>query len=159
MSKKEFRCDSFIYFASRINFNSPCDWHSLAEIYKWRIERNNWAKEEAKKDMRYYSEIKIGETANFGNRKNSLHYKDSISIRRFVKFNGTKEERLFIESYLRSKYAANRNMVHFGNDYFRCYNSKTIKGAENKFFQYVAEAFSLLEQIKGRKYSYESCVR
>ena len=159
MSKKEFRSDSFIYFASRVDFNSPYEWHSLTEIYKSRIERNQWTEEEAKWSMHYYSEIKIGETANFENRKNSLYYKDDISIRRFVKFNGTKEERLFIESYLRSKYAANRNMAHFGNDYFHCYNSKTIKGAENKFFQYVAEAFILLEQIKGRKYSYECCTR
>ena len=159
MGKKEFRSDSFIYFASRINFNSSYEWHSLAEIYRWRIEHNHCTEDEAKFSMRYHSEVKIGETASFNSRKNSLYYNDDISIRRYVKFNGTKEERLFIESYLRSKYAANRNMVHFGNDYFRCYNSKTIKGAENKFFQYVAEAFAMLEQIKKRKYSYECCVR
>lgn len=157
-NKKEFRCESFVYFASRTNFNGY-NWHTLTDIYKWRIDHNHYTEDKAKTEMYYYSVIKIGETASFDNRKNSLRYQDGISIRRYVKFDGTKEERLFIEAYLRSKYAGNRNMEHFGNDHFRCYNSKTIKGAENKFFQYVAEAFALLEQIKGRVYSYECITR
>lgn len=159
MSKKEFRTDSYVYFATRMDFMSKYGYRNLTEYYNRCIDFFDETEEQAKRSMQYNSAVKVGETANFTSRKNSLNYNDDIIIRRYVKFDGTKEERLFIESYLRTKYAANRNMVHFGNDHFRCYNSKTIKGAENKFFQYVAEAFSLLEQIKGRKYSYECVVR
>ena len=99
--------------------------------------------------------IKIGETNNITNRKNGLSNKENTILTKCVCFDGTKDDRLFIESYLRTRYAANSNMTHFGNDHFTCRTVNTVKGAENNFFVYVAEAFAMLEQIKHKHYSYE----
>jgi len=99
--------------------------------------------------------FKIGETANLKNRTNTLWTQNRVKIARYVKFSGTKDERLFIESYLRSKYSANRNLAHFGNDHFKARNKNSFKGAENKFFVYVAEAFAMLETIKNKSFSYK----
>ena len=143
--------ESFIYFASRFNDG----WKDFTNLREYRIRCNGYTEQEARESQAFYSVIKIGETASLRYRTKNLYYKDHMNIRRLVCFNGTKDERLFIEAYLRSKYASNRNMRHFGNDHFRCSNSKILKGAENKFFQYVAEAFALLEQVKKKEYSYE----
>lgn len=101
-------------------------------------------------------EMKIGETSNLEQRQHMLWSTESITVSRYVSFNGTKDERLFIESYLRSKYSANRNLQHYGNDHFTSRNKNNLKGAENKFFTYVAEAFAILEQIKGRSISFNA---
>lgn len=100
-------------------------------------------------------DMKIGESADFNNRYKSLWSNERIRISRYVSFKGTKEERLFIESYIRTKYAANRNLCHYGNDHFRARTINNLKGAENKFFQYVAEAFAVMETLKHKKFPYE----
>ena len=99
--------------------------------------------------------FKIGETANLETRSNGLWSNERMRVSRYVKFNGTKDERLFIESYLRSVYAANSNLSHFGNDHFRARNQNNLKGAENKFFVHVAEAFAALEVIKHKSFNYK----
>jgi hypothetical protein len=99
--------------------------------------------------------FKIGESSNLENRANTLWTQNRVKIARYVKFNGTKDERLFIESYLRVKYSANCNLAHFGNDHFKARNGNSLKGAENKFFVNVAEAFAMLETIKNKSFSYK----
>ena len=96
-------------------------------------------------------DMKIGETGNMEQRQNMLWSTERMEVNRYVSFKGTKDERLFIESYLRAKYSANNNLRHFGNDHFKAQTRNNLKGAENKFFVYVAEAFALLEQIKDRQ--------
>jgi hypothetical protein len=151
--KREYIEESYIYFASRVYFYKGNN--NFTQRKNWEINRGIYSLE----DINYFDkrdhEIKIGETASLKSRKDSLYYNDGILIRRKVKFEGTKEERLFIESYVRSKYSANKNMYHFGNDYFKCANSNTLKGAENKFFVYVAEAFEILSKIKNKNYNFE----
>lgn len=100
-------------------------------------------------------EFKIGESANLYLRKNTLWSNERIEILRYVVFNGTKDERLFVESYLRSVYSANRNLKHFGNDHFKAQTRNNLKGAENQFFVHVAEAFAALEIIKHKKFTYQ----
>lgn len=100
--------------------------------------------------------MKVGETGNLEGRQNTLWSNEYINVSRYVSFNGTKDERLFVESYLRAKYSANSNLQHFGNDHFKAQTKNNLKGAENKFFTYVAEAFALLEQIKGREISFNA---
>lgn len=99
-------------------------------------------------------DMKVGETGNLEMRQNMLWSNERISVTRYVSFKGTKDERLFIESYLRSKYSANCNLQHYGNDHFTARNKNNLKGAENKFFVYVAEAFAILEQIKNKPFKF-----
>ena len=99
-------------------------------------------------------DFKVGESSNLKSRQNTLWSNERTTIRRYVSFEATKEERLFIEAYLRSKYAANRNLCHNGNDHFHARTTNNLKGAENKFFVNVAEAFALLEKIKGKQFTY-----
>ena len=150
IKNKECIEESYIYFATRFDTNY-CK--SLTER-KLSWMARGYDETTVLRWIRGEKEIKIGETASFKNRLNHLYYNDGISIRRYVKFEGTKEERLFLESYVRSKYASNANMTHFGNDYFQCANINTIKGAQNKFFSYIAEGFELLSQIKHKNYNY-----
>lgn len=103
-------------------------------------------------------EMKVGETGNLEQRQNMLWSNERINVKRYVSFEGTKDERLFVESYLRSKYSANNNLRHFGNDHFKAQTKNNLKGAENKFFVYVTEAFALLEQIKGREIAFNTYV-
>ena len=99
-------------------------------------------------------DFKIGETANMKQRQTALWSQERTEVCRYVSFEATKEERLFIEAYLRSKYAANRNLCHYGNDHFHARTTNNLKGAENKFFVNVAEAFALLEKIKSKQFTY-----
>lgn len=99
-------------------------------------------------------DFKIGESANLKSRQNTLWSNERTAIHRYVSFDATKEERLFIEGYLRSKYAANRNLCHYGNDHFHARTTNNLKGAENRFFVYVAEAFAMLEKIKNKQFTY-----
>ena len=139
--------ESYIYFAKRLSFATITYWKKLRlsqgyseeDIARWTADKR---------------EVKIGETASYTLRNRDLHYYSNIDITLRVKFMGTKEERLFVEAYIRTKYSANRNMIHHGNDYFSCSNSNTIKGAERKFFGYVAEGFAMLSAIKGKEYDY-----
>ena len=102
--------------------------------------------------------FKIGETSNLETRGNNLWSQERMRVARYVSFDGTKDERLFIEAYLRSKYSANRNLAHFGNDHFTARTQNNLRGAENKFFLHVAEAFALLEIIKNKKYEFKTNV-
>ena len=142
--------DSYIYFGTRYGAGEV----AFTKLYENWIARG-YSEAKAKDWVADARLIKVGETANIYQRSNSLRCNEDTWIKRYVHFQGTKDERLFVESYIRSKYAANRNMEHCGNDHFYCRTSKTIKGAENKFFIYVAEAFALLEQIKGKTFNYE----
>jgi hypothetical protein len=100
-------------------------------------------------------QFKIGETTNMEQRQNQLWSNERMETSRFISFDGSKDERLFVEAYLRSKYAGNRNLKHCGLDHFTARTLNNAKGAENHFFVYVAEAFALLETIKNKKYSYK----
>lgn len=139
--------ESYIYFAKRLSY------HTLSYFKKLWLSQGH-SENDVKRWLNDEREVKIGETASYTTRRNNLRYNDCIYIALRVKFMGTKDERLFVESYVRSKYSANRNMIHHGNDYFSCSNSNTIKGAENKFFAYVAEGFALLSTVKGKHYDY-----
>lgn len=139
--------ESYIYFAKR--FYS----HTLAYWKSWWLSQG-YSEEDVTSWVNADREVKIGETASYTTRRNNLRYQDGINIALRVKFMGTKEERMFIESYIRTKYSMNRNMIHHGNDYFTCSNSNTIKGAERKFFDYVSEGFAMLSTIKGKQYDY-----
>ena len=98
--------------------------------------------------------FKIGQTASMYTRSTKLWSDERMAIARYVSFNGTLDERLFIESYVRMMYCANSNLVHCGSDHFKARTENNRKGAENKFFQYVAEAFALIEQRKGQAIPY-----
>ena len=139
--------ESYIYFAKRLSDFTLSYWKEL-----WLSQGHS--KDDVTRWINNDREVKIGETASYTTRRNNLHYIDRIDIALRVKFMGTKEERMFIESYIRTKYSINRNMIHHGNDYFTCSNSNTIKGAEHKFFDYVAEGFAMLSAVKGKKYEY-----
>ena len=151
--------ESYIYFARRWDYRMGSTHKNFSSLYRWRMEGNGYSEKEAKENVRFEGQIKVGETASFKTRERNLHYYDGgMDIQRYVKFDGTHDERLFVEAYIRCKYATNKNMEKDGNDHFYCRNINTIKGAENKFFQYCAEAFAMMEQIKGKKYSYECVV-
>ena len=139
--------ESYIYFAKRLSDHTLSYWKNL-----WLSQ--GYSAEDVKCWIDSRREIKVGETASYDLRKRDLYSKNNISIVRRVKFMGTKEERLFVEAYIRSKYSINTNMIHHGNDYFSCSNSKTIRGAENKFFGYVTEGFTMLSALKGKEYDY-----
>ena len=139
--------ESYIYFAKRF------DSHTLTHWRKWWLSLG-YSEEDVTRWVNADREVKIGETASYTTRRNNLRYQDRIYVALRVKFMGTKEERMFVESYIRTKYSMNRNMIHHGNDYFTCSNSNTIKGAERKFFDYVSEGFAMLSAIKGKTYDY-----
>ena len=151
MKKKELIETSYIYIAESNTFNV---FKSLKELTEWRLKQG-YTMERIKWEYHYDCRVKVGETASYETRKNNLRYKDAMTIVRRVKFEGTKEERLFVEGYVRSKYSANVNMRHYGNDYFSCTNRNTVKGAKNHFFALVAEGFELLSQIKHKNYTFE----
>jgi hypothetical protein len=145
--KREVIEESYIYFAKRFSEHTFAYWRTM-----WL--NLGLSEDEVDSLIRDKREVKIGETASYATRSHNLHYYDKIDIVLRVKFMGTKEERMFVESYVRSRYSINRNMIHHGNDYFTCANSNTIKGAERKFFDYVTEGFAMLSSIKGKKYEY-----
>ena len=129
---------SYIYFGT---YYDGISWKTFKEAKK----QNRFAWE-----FEMDASIKIGETSNIRSRK----YTVDTPIDLYVEFQGTKADRLFIESYVRSLYEANCNMSHRGNDHFRCMNVNTLKGARNKFFTYVAMAFEALQSINGRQYEW-----
>lgn len=133
---------SYIYFGNRFHYFGVQPFNKMSESEK-----------------RYNSIFKIGETADIKQRINTLRYKEDTCIQQFVRWEGTKSERLFIEGYLRMAFESNRNMTHFGNDHFSCVNSNTLKGAQNKFFAIVEEAFHMMEMTWGRTYNYTFLVR
>ena len=102
-------------------------------------------------------QFKIGETANFKQRNTKLWSDERMQISRYVVFEGTKDERLFVESYIRMMYTSNCNLEHFGNDHFKTRTENNRKGAENQFFTMVAEAFAIIEQRKNKKISF-TCI-
>lgn len=152
MRKKECIEDSYIYFARHKTFYSSND--TLNYWRNWWLNQG-YSKEDVDDWIMADRQAKVGETASYTSRSKKLYSENGMRISRRVKFLGTKDERLFVESYVRLKYSTNSNMRHHGNDYFTCANTKTIKGAENKFFEYVAEGFALMSALKGKKYSYE----
>lgn len=139
---------SYIYFAT---YYSGW-WKTLKEAKKhYENLPQNYNDMQIRRWVEMDATIKIGESSNIDNRKHTV----DTPIDLYVKFEGTKSDRLFIESYLRSMYEANCNMEHRGNDHFRCMNVNTLKGARNKFFTYVAMAFETLQSINGRQYEWE----
>lgn len=141
---------SYIYFATYY-YDMYC-WKSFKQAKQWYFKYANECTEMGAKDyVDTRATIKIGESMNLNSRRHTV----DTPIDLYVKFEGTKSDRLFIESYLRSMYEANCNMEHRGNDHFRCMNVNTLKGARNKFFTYVAMAFEMLQSINGRQYEWE----
>lgn len=135
---------SYIYFATRYDGQA---WKSFKDVKKQCRKYSEWYQQGAVEEA---ATIKIGESGNISGRK----YTVDTPIDLYVEFEGTKSDRLFIEAYIRSMYAANCNMEHRGNDHFRCMNVNTLKGARNKFFTYVAMAFEALQSINGRQYEW-----
>lgn len=143
--------ESYVYFARKL-----IGWSTITSLKKIWVRRGCSAEDIARwaKDYRL---VKVGESASYNRRRSGLS-SDGMYIELRVRFMGTKDERLFLESYVRSKYSLNRNMIHHGNDHFLCANSNTIKGAQNKFFDYMAEAFAALSVLKGKTFEY-TCER
>jgi len=100
--------------------------------------------------------MKIGESGNLENRQNVLWCTESINVSRYVSFDGTEDERVFVESWLRSRYSTNSNLKHFGKDHFKARTKNNLKGAENKFFIYVAEALAALESMKNKQIDFNA---
>ena len=101
-------------------------------------------------------DMKIGESANMKTRTSALWSDERVKISRYVTFEGTKADRLFVESHLRIKYDANCNLHHYGNDHFHAQTRNNLKGAENRFFEYVGEALAELEKIKRKDFPYKT---
>lgn len=138
---------SYIYFATY--YNNGYSWQNFKQAKQMYLE--TYPETRAKVFFEMDATIKIGESMNLDSRRHTV----DTPINLYVRFEGTKSDRLFIESYLRSMYEANCNMEHRGNDHFRCMNINTLKGARNKFFTYVAMAFEMLQSINGRQYEWE----
>lgn len=98
-------------------------------------------------DMR----IKVGETTNRGQRAYQVRQDCGLDIYESVKFVGTKADRLFIESYVRSRIEhrySTFNIVHQGNDHFVCLNSNVIRTIQREFHTYVEEGMEILNKMK-----------
>lgn len=142
---------SYIYFATY--YNDRYGWKNFKQAKQQYFNCvRQYTESQIKRWFEMDATIKIGESSNIDNRKHTV----DTPIDLYVEFEGTKSDRLFIESYVRSMYDANCNMEHRGNDHFRCMNVNTLKGARNKFFTYVAMAFEMLQSINGRQYEW-SC--
>ena len=88
--------------------------------------------------------IKVGETTNSRQRQNSLDFK----ITNWIEVGGNKEDRLFIESYLRKKVSKVSGMTYFnGTDRFWFNRYKSIQYCQEHFNQWVGEALEVLKQI------------
>lgn len=128
-------------------------------VDRYKQNDNEWTAddEEDLTNMIFESRVgKFGETSDFGQRRYNLYYKNDISIDiiKKVQWNGNKDERRYIEGYLRIKYRTNYNLDPLRDDYIVATNSNCLKGASNRFFDYVAEAFASLESITGKHYDY-----
>ena len=144
--KREKLKESYIYFAKSQHFLNGMNMTETKAYY---------AAMGLPEQAQYARVIKMGETGSYGFRSRDLKNKYGMIISRRVKFVGTKDERLFIEGYVRSTFAHNTNMRHSGNDYFTCSNINTIKGAERSFFEIVAQGFEILSEIKKKNFSWE----
>lgn len=86
--------------------------------------------------------IKIGETTNARRRNNQL---DDYYIVQTLDVNGLgKNDRLFVESYVRSRINATKKVHQIGLDYFECENENVVNWLAKQFNLWVAEANHLL---------------
>lgn len=86
--------------------------------------------------------IKVGETVNCRQRQNSLDFK----ITNWTEVGGDKEDRLFIESYLRKKISKVTGLNYFnGTDRFWFRNYKSIQYCQDNFLKWVKEARAILQ--------------
>ena len=90
--------------------------------------------------------IKIGETTNARRRENQL---DEYYIVQTLDVNGMeKRDRLFVESYLRSRVGATERVRQKGLDYFECENENVANWICKEFPHWVEEANYLLALMK-----------
>lgn len=128
-------------------------------VDRYKQNDNVWTAEDKKDlaNMIFESRVgKFGETSDFGQRRYKLCCRNDISINiiKKVQWHGNKDERRYIESYLRMKYRTNYNLDPLRDDYVVATNSNCLKGASNHFFDYVAEAFASMESATGQHYDY-----
>lgn len=86
--------------------------------------------------------IKIGETTNARRRNYQL---DDYYIVQTLNVNGLgKDDRLFVESYVRSRINATKKVHQVGLDYFECENENVAHWLSKQFNSWVTEANHLL---------------
>lgn len=143
---------SWIYLAARFDFSDRAV--TKASIFKSYLD-SNYA-DNALALTEQAMNIKIGETAYRCQRNRLLREQEDIEMQQMIKFKGTKSDRLFVESYVRSR-IENRystfNIKHNGNDHFYCFNSNIIRTIWKEFPMYVQEGFNILDTIKNKSTS------
>jgi hypothetical protein len=90
--------------------------------------------------------IKIGETANLSSRRSHL---DWYLFLEAYEAPYNKEQRLFLESYVRLKISTKyKGMVNLeGNDHFRCINKEVYCAIKNDFENIFNEAQKALDTL------------
>lgn len=143
MREKE-KC--FVYIGTKIPAILKKDLTIEKMVKAFCEHNNNYTSEEVKDELQ---KIKIGETSNLTRRKNDLRRDGDCTIVNYIEWEGTKAQRFFVESYVRMKIenSYSKNVTHFGNDHFKCSNSKIIKAIANHFEQWALEGLELSKAI------------
>lgn len=94
--------------------------------------------------------MKIGETCNINSRAQGLYKSERARVIQIFEFEGTKTDRLFLESYVRLKAENSHgfNTKHKGLDHFSCVNINFMKAINNSFMTWCEEGYALLKSIK-----------
>lgn len=142
MREKE-KC--YVYFGTKTSAVLRKDL-TIDTMAKEFCENHDYTYEEVKDELQ---KIKIGETSNLTGRKNKLRRDGDCTIVNYIEWEGTKAQRFFVESYVRMKIenSYSKNVTHFGNDHFKCSNSKIIKAIANHFEQWALEGLELSKTI------------
>ena len=141
----------YVYLALQYDFLAD---KTLTKKTLYQRYRSRYSEDTSRMYANIDMKIKTGETANRGQRAYQLRKDEGLDIYESVKFMGTKSDRLFVESYVRScienRYS-NFNIMHVGNDHFVCLNSNVIRTIQREFYTYVDEALEALTILKERR--------
>ncbi len=135
-----------IYFANNFDFDFKYSYHTKTQWYKWYRRGLKLSHKEAMTACDHFMKIKIGLTGNPTQRQGGI----DCQMRKKFQFEGTYADALFLEGYIRTRiehHYSRFNLVHYGNDHFKCFNSNIIRFLENHFEEWCQEGYNLLRAI------------
>lgn len=137
-----------VYYGDRFIDNS---FRKTFKTERKSLEENpRWDEKSINRHMENIRECKIGITSNLKIRKNDLRYNEHTYIHKTIQFVGTYAQALLVESYLRFSIEQTFPMqvLHQGNDHFKCNNVNIMKSIINRFDDWVNEGMTFAKVKK-----------
>lgn len=137
-----------IYYGDRFISNSS---RQTFKAERKSLEENpRWDEKLINRHMENIRECKIGITSSLKIRKNNLYYNERTYIHKTIQFVGTYAQALLVESYLRFSIEQTfpKQVLHQGNDHFKCNNVNIMKSIINRFDDWVNEGMTFAKVKK-----------